>query len=343
MKAHYILIAALCGLTGCREDNGAADAANRREMPPLKVSVMNMEQRTVELKSSWFGHLRGVEQADIRPQVSGTLIRQVYWDGSICDKGELLFEIDPATYQAVVDREAANLATARAVKLQAEASLDRVQKDLDRYDKLIRTGAISVKNLTDAQQNLKEMQAALEQAEAGIKQAEASLENARINLDRTKVRAPFRGLASKATASVGELISASGSPLTTMSSIDPIRVDFSVTGKQVLSRLMDGTVNVKTGRMGDMPDFELILEDGSVFEKKGKVVSVDSEVSRSTGTVNFIGHIPNPDLKLRSGMAVRVRAVTGTEKDALLVPARALLSSMNHRNIMVVARDAAPP
>ena len=155
MKAHYILIAALCGLTGCREDNGAADATNRREMPPLKVSVMNMEQRTVELKSSWFGHLRGVEQADIRPQVSGTLIRQVYWDGSICDKGELLFEIDPATYQAAVDREAANLATARAVKLQAEASLNRVQKDLDRYDKLIRTGAISVKNLTDAQQNLK--------------------------------------------------------------------------------------------------------------------------------------------------------------------------------------------
>ncbi len=127
-----------------------------------------------------------------------------------------------------------------------------------------------------------------------------------------------------------------------MSSIDPIRVDFSVTGKQDLSRLMDGTVNVKTGRMGDMPDFELILEDGSVFEKKGKVVSVDSEVSRSTGTVNFIGHIPNPDLKLRSGMAVRVRAVTGTEKDALLVPARALLSSMNHRNIMVVAPDGMP-
>ena len=272
MKAHYILIAALCGLTGCREDNGAADAANRREMPPVKVSVMNMEQRTVELKSSWFGHLRGVEQADIRPQVSGTLIRQVYWDGSICDKGELLFEIDPATYQAAVDREAANLATARAVKLQAEASLNRVQKDLDRYDKLIRTGALSVKNLTDAQQTLKEMQAALEQAEAGIKQAEASLENARINLDRTKVRAPFRGLASKATASVGELISASGSPLTTMSSIDPIRVDFSVTGKQVLSRLMDGTVNVKTGRMGDMPDFELILEfyENLICEKSGK-------------------------------------------------------------------------
>ena len=103
--------------------------------------------------------------------------------------------------------------------------------------------------------------------------------------------------------SVGELISASGSPLTTMSSSDPIRVDFSVTGKQDLSRLMDGTVNVKTGRMGDMPDCELMLEDGSVFEKKGKVVSGDSEGSRSTGTVNFIGHIPNPDLKLRSGMA----------------------------------------
>lgn len=342
MKVHYILMVALCGLTGCRDGEGTANGTNQRNMPPLKVSVMNLEQRTVELKSSWFGHLRGVEQADIRPQVSGTLIKQVYWDGSICDKDELLFEIDPATYQAAVDREEANLATAHAVKLQAEASLNRVKKDLERYDKLIETGAISVKNLTDAQQNLKEMQAALKQAEAGIKQAEASLENARINLDRTKVRAPFRGLASKATASVGELISASGSPLTTMSSIDPIRVDFSVTGKQVLSRLMDGTVDVKTGRIGDMPNFELILEDGTVFEKKGKIVSVDSEVSRSTGTVNFIGHVPNPDLKLRSGMAVRVRAVTGVEQDALLVPARALISSMNHRSIIVVAPDKTP-
>ena len=102
-----------------------------------------------------------------------------------------------------MDREAANLATARAVKLQAEASLNRVQKDLDRYDKLIRTGAISVKNLTDAQQNLKGDAGRSGTGGSGHQAGGSFLENARINLDRTKVRAPFRGLASKATASVG--------------------------------------------------------------------------------------------------------------------------------------------
>lgn len=342
MKVHYILIAALCGLSACREDGGGTASMNYQEMPPLRVSVMNMEQKTVELKSSWFGHLRGVEQADIRPQVSGTLLRQVYCDGSICEKGELLFEIDPATYQAAVDLQEANLAAARAAKLQMEASLSRARMDMERYNGLVKTGAVSVKTHTDAQQTLKEMEAALQQAEANIKQAEATLENARINLERTKVRAPFKGLASRATASVGDYLTASGTPLTTMSSIEPIRVDFSVTGKQVLNWLKDWSVDVKTGRMQGMPDFELILEDGSLFEKRGKIVSVDSEVSRSTGTVNFIGHVPNPDLKLHSGMAVRVRAVIDKKENALLVPVRALLSSMNHRNIIVVAPDKTP-
>ncbi len=349
MKVEHILMLALSGLvvgtlSACKDgtDQDGQAAAMQRQMPPIKVSVMNMQQQTVDLKSSWFGSLRGVEQADIRPQVSGTLLRQVYWDGSICEKGELLFEIDPATYEAAVDQAEGNLAAAKASRMQAEASKNRAAQDVERYDKLIKTGAISEKVFTDAQQGLKESQAALEQAGAGIKQSEAALENARINLARTKVYAPFRGLASKSQASVGDLISANGSALTTMSSIDPIRVDFAVTGKQVLNRLLDGRVDVKTGRMGDLGKFELLLEDGTVFEEKGTVVSVDSEVSRASGTVNFIGHVPNPGLKLRSGMAVRVRAVTGVEKDALLVPVRALVSAMNHRNIYVVAPDQTP-
>lgn len=347
MKVEHILVIALSGLVvgtlgACRDGGGKTASMQQREMHPIKVSVMNMVQQTVDLKSSWFGHLRGVEQADIRPQVSGTLLRQIYWDGSICEKGELLFEIDPSTYQAAVDQAEGNLAAAKASKMQTEAARNRASQDVERYDKLIKTGAISEKLFMDAQQTLKETQAALEQAEAGIKQSEAALDNARINLERTKVKAPFRGLASKSNASVGELLSANGTPLTTMSSIDPIRVDFSVTGKQVLNRLLDGRVDVKNGRMGDMGKFELILEDGTVFEEKGTVVSVDSEVSRASGTVNFIGHVPNPGFKLRSGMAVRVRAVTGQEENALLVPVRALVSAMSHRNIYVVAPDQTP-
>lgn len=347
MNTHYFTTAALGGLTicltltGCRDER-ANDASPRSEMPPARVSVINMARQTVDLKTQWFGHLRGVEQAEIRPQVSGTLLRQPYWNGSICQKGELLFEIDPATYQAAFDQAAANLAAAVASAHQAEAAMDRARQDVERYDKLVRSGSVSEKNYTDSLQTLKETQAALEQAKAGVAQSKAVLENARINLDRTKVRAPFTGLASAATASVGDLISANGSPLTTMSSIDPIRVDFSVTGKQMLGRMMKGSVDPKTGHIGGLPEFELILEDGTVYERKGSIVAVDSEVSRASGTVSFIGHVPNPDLKLRSGMAVRVRAVTKRVENALLVPSRAVLSAMNHRTIMIAAPDKTP-
>lgn len=347
MNPHSFTTAALGGLTicltltGCR-DEGANDALPRSEMPPARVSVMKMARQTVALKTQWFGHLRGVEQAEIRPQVSGTLLRQPYWNGSVCQKGELLFEIDPATYLAAYDQARANLGAAEASQHQAEAAMDRARQDVERYDKLVRSGSVSEKSFTDAQQTFKETQAALEQAKAGVAQSKAVLENARINLDRTQVRAPFTGLASAATASVGDLISANGAALTTMSSIDPIRVDFSVAGKQMLGQLMHGSVDPKTGHIGGMPDFELILEDGSVYERPGQIVAVDSEVSRASGTVNFIGHVPNPDLKLRSGMAVRVRAVTKRIENALLVPSRAILSSMNHRTVMIVAPDRTP-
>lgn len=327
-------------LTSCNDK--ADQQGNERKLPPIKVEVMKMTQQDVDLKSSWFGYTRGVEQADICPQVTGTLVRQIYWDGSICEKDELLFEIDPVVYKAAVDQAQANLGVAQAAKLQAEATRERAQQDVNRYEGLVKTGSVSEKNYTDALQTLKAADASLEQAKAGIEQAKANLETAKINLDRTQVRAPFRGLASKATASVGELLSANGKPLTTMSSIDPIRIDFSVPDKQLLAKLQSGGADVEKGNLGDMPTFEVVLSDGSVFEHKGKIVSVDSEVSRSSGTISFIGHVPNPDFKLRSGMGVRVRAVTSVEKDALLVPRRAVVTDMNHRNIYVVDKNNVP-
>ncbi len=346
MKAEQILMIALCGLafgtlTACNEGKGDA-AAQQQAMPPLRVSVVKVVRQDVELKSTWFGTLRGVEQAEIRPQVTGRLIRQVYRDGSMCEKGEVLFEIDPVTYEAAVEQAEGNLAAAKATKMQALAARERSEQDVKRYAALIKTGAVSEKTYTDAQQTLKEAQATYEQAEASIKQAEAALKNAQIDLDRTKIRAPFKGLASKSTASIGDLITANGGVLTEMSSIDPIRVDFSVPSKQILGRLIDGNVDVKTGQMGGLGKFELILEDGTVFEERGTIQSVDSEVSRSTGSVNFIGYIPNPGLKLRSGMAVRVRGTTDNVSNAILVPVRSVLSSMNHRTILVVDKNNTP-
>ena len=331
---------ALLSLVSC-EEKTEAQAAPQQQMAPLPVSVMKMHRQDVDLESTWLGHLRGVEEANIKPEVTGKLLRQVYWDGSPCEKDEVLFEIEPDIYKAAVTQAEANVSAAKAGVLQAQAADDRVAKDVARYEKLVQTGSVSEKNYTDALQARKETSAALALAHAQVKQAEAMLENARINLSRCTIRAPFKGVASRANVSAGDLITAGGVTLTTMSSIDPIRVDFVVPGKHMLSKVLSPEFDPSKGMMSPVSEFTLILEDGTVYEMKGKVVAVDSYVNK-TGTVNFVGHVPNPKLKLRSGSAVRVKAKTGTVKDALLVPSRALVSAMNHRYIYVVGADGTP-
>lgn len=345
MKAQNILMVALSGLlvtglTGCQDKEDAA--AQHQQMPPLKVGVMNLQQRDVPIVSTWFGHLRGVEQADIKPEVTGKLLKQSYWDGSPCEKGEVLFEIDPSTYKAAVNQAEATLAAAKAGVMQATVTDERAGQDVERYTQLVKTGSVSEKTYTDAVQAKKETEAALAAAKAQVKQAEAALETARINLDRCTIRAPFKGMASKANVSVGDLITAGSITLTSMSSIDPIRVDFVVPGKHMIAKILAPDFDPAKGMVSPINDFEVILEDGSVYDQRGIVVAVDSEVNRTTGTVNFVGRIPNPQLKLRAGSAVRVRAATDEIKDALLVPSRALVSSMNHNYLYVVSPTQEP-
>ena len=335
---------AVAGLSACKDkaaEQAAALQAQHR-MAPLTVSVMNMAQQDVVLESTWFGHLRGVEEAAIKPEVTGKLLKQVYWDGSVCKEGEVLFEIDPETYDAALQQAEAAVAVAKASEEQAAAADDQAAKDVERYEKLVGSGSISEKNYTDALHARRRSQAALAVAKAMVQQSEAQLTNARINRQRCTIRAPFTGVASKANVSIGELITPGGVTLTTMSSIDPIRVDFVVPGKQMLSEVLAPDYSPDKGMVTPVTEFKVVLEDGSTYEYKGQVVAVDSYVNSSTGTVNFIGHLPNPELRLRSGSAVRVVAPTGVVKDALLVPSRALVSSMNHRFIYVVGKDGTP-
>ncbi len=332
----------LATLAGCREQKADASAMMMNAMPPVPVAVMNLQQQDVDIVATWFGHLRGVEQAGIRPEVSGKLLRQVYVDGTHCEKGEVLFEIDPATYKAAVDQASASVLAAKAAVLQAKANDDRAGQDVERYSALVKNGSISEKTFTDAQQAKKSSEAALAAADAQVKLAEAALETARINLDRCTIRAPFSGLAGNSTVSVGDYITANGVALTRMSSVDPIRVDFTVPGKEMLSEVLSESYNSKSGDTSPIEGFELILEDGTVFNRRGKVVAIDSEVNSSTASVNFIGHVPNDEYRLRAGAAVRVRAKTGEIKDALLVPVRAVMTTMNHHLIYVVAPDGTP-
>lgn len=311
-------------------------------MAPVHVTVMPLQKRTVELTSTWFGHLRGVEQADIRPEVSGRLLEQVYWHGSLCEKDEVLFRIDASNYQAAYDQSVANVAAAKAGVMQAEVAFEQAQKDQERFAALVQSGSVSEKQYSDAQHAARRCEAALAMAKAQVAQAEAATQLARLNLDRCTIRAPFKGLATKSNVSVGDFVTAGQVVMTRMSSVDPIRVDFSVPARQLNGLAEQETCFDMPDKMSPVREFDLILEDGSVFEHKGTVHAVDSEISQSTGTVKFVGYVPNPQLRLRTGAAVRVRARTGELKDALLVPSRALVSSMNHRFIYVVAPDKTP-
>ena len=361
MKSNIIVKMAMsgllvAGLTGCGESKDGKPGFFERfyndffgepqqaqqPMPPLGVSVMKLQQQTVPVYATWFGQLRGTEQADIKPEVSGKIVKKLYIDGSPCKKGDVLFRIDDVTYRAAVDMAEANLDAAHSAVLQAEVADVQAQQDLARYTELVKSGSVSEKTFKDAEHAKRRTAAILAAAHSNVKQAEAALETARINLERCSIKAPFDGYASAATVSLGDHVSPGAVTLTRMSAIDPIRVDFMVTGKHVLDIVTQ--TNFRAGENMDSPFtvFDVILEDGTLYKEKGIVRTMDSEVNTSTGTVNFIGEIPNKELRLRSGASVQIRAKVSEVKDAFLVPKAAILSSMNHRFIYVVGPDNLP-
>lgn len=366
MKVKHITMLALgsvatVGLTGCSEGEdgkpgfferfygdfiapllGEKAEEPRKAMAPLGVSVMNMQKATVPVYATWFGQLRGMEQADIRPEVAGKIVHQVYMDGSPCEKDDVLFQIDDETYKAAVNMARANLDAAKAAVDQARVADEQAQQDVARYSPLVGSGSVSEKTFMDAEHAKKRTAALLVAAEAHVNQAAASLENAEINLKRCTIKAPFKGYASAATVSVGDYVAPGGAVLARMSAIDPIRVDFMVTGKHVLDIVTQTKYEAEKGMASPFTQFDVILEDGSLYKERGTVKFMDSEVNPSTGTVSFIGEIPNSELRLRSGASVQVRAKIGEVKDAFLVPKNAILSSMNHRFIYVVGKDQQP-
>ena len=325
---------------------GPAENPNAKAtMPPIPVKTSPLLRQDVSVPDEWFGSLRGVEETDIRPQVSGFLLKQHFKDGALVKKGAVLFTIDPALFRAAVDEAQANLLMAQATAEQAQAQLDRARQDYDRYAKLNAgtPGAISDKTLTDAASVIKSQEAAVRKAEASVAQMEAALRLAKINLDYTVIRAPFDGRIGIHKPSVGALVSPSDpEPLVTLSSVNPMRVDFQVSGKGDLQGIT--AYESKGDRQGgdSKPGFDVILEDDSLYPAKGHVVSADNSLNRTTGTLKVVGHIENADGGLRSGMPVRVRAGLNSQKGAYLVPARAPMNAKGRDILVLVRPDGAP-
>ena len=300
------------------------------------VEVVQVEQRNVPIYGEWIGTLDGFVNADVRAQVTGYLLQQGYQEGAFVKKGQLLFEIDPRPFQAVLDQAQGQLAQANAMLANAQAVQGRTELDVNRYTPLAKEQAASQQDLDNAVQNNLAAKATVETAKAQIKTYEAAVETAKINLEFTRLVAPIDGIAGQAQLQVGALVNPSSGPVTSVSTVDPIKVYFTVSEPQYLEWRRRFPTEVSRLEADRSLHLELILADGSTYAHEGKFYFADRQVNESTGAIRIAGLFPNPGNILRPGGYGRVRAVIRTQQDALLVPQRAVSELQGAYQVAVV-------
>src|SRR5947209_3134894 len=305
-------------LAGC----GGSKAA---PAPPLPVvEVATVVQQDTPIYSEWVAILDGYVNAQIQPHVAGYIIEQNYKEGSVVRKGDVLFEIDPRPFKAALDQAKAQLA-------QAEAQLGKASLDVERDTPLAEARAIARSQLDT------EIQAKLG-TQALVEAANANVEQAQLNLEWTKVTSLVSGIAGMAQVQIGNLVGPN-SVLTSVSQVDPIKAYFTVSEQQFTDfhRRFPTQASVEEQRR-HMP-LELLLADGSVYERPGTIYFADREVNPATGAIRIAGVFPNPSNLLRPGGYGRVRASAKTQNGALLVPQRAVIELQGSRQVAVVGND----
>jgi RND family efflux transporter MFP subunit len=329
----FVILAALAG-SGCKK-------ATPKTAPAPEVQVVKVEQRDIPVYREWIGTLDGLVNAAIKAQVTGYLHTQNYAEGSFVRKGQLLFEIDPRPFQAAVNRAEGQLAqangqlgqsTAQLVQAQAqlvsaEAGQHRTQLDVDKYVPLAKQQAVTQQELDNALQNNLSSKAQVEAAKAqvetskaqiqasiaAVESAQAAVETEKLNLGFTRLVSPIDGIAGIAQIQIGNLVSPTANAVTTVSTLDPIKVNFTVSEQEYVSFTRLDTPMERL-------EFELILGDGSTYSRKGKFGFVDRQVNQNTGAIQLAALFPNPGNALRPGQYGKVRAATVTLHGALLVP-----------------------
>ena len=303
---------------------------------PAEVQVVQVEQKDVPIYGEWIGTLDGLVNADVRAEVTGYLQQQGYQEGAFVKKGQCLFQIDPRPFQAALDQALGQLAQAKANLANAEAVQVRTQLDVNRYTPLAKEQAASQQDLDNAVQNNLAAKATVETAKAQIQTYEAAVETARINLGFTHLVAPIDGIAGQALLQVGALVSPASGAVTSVSTVNPIKVYFTVGEPQYLAwrrRFPTEESRIQADRALRL---QLILADGSLYAHEGTFYFADRQVNEGTGAIRLAGLFPNPANILRPGGYGRVRAVIRTQKDALLVPQRAVSELQGNYQVAVV-------
>lgn len=310
-----VLIATLLLVAGCSPKEETAPPG-----PPV-VLVTEATKADVPIFGQAIATLEGSSNAQIHAQVTGYLIKQNYTEGAQVKAGDLLFEIDPKPFQADLDKAQASLANAQAQEL-------RTKQDLARYAALVKSGAVSQQEYqNEVQTNLS--------AQANVDGAQASVVTAQINLGYTKVVAPITGIAGKAVAQIGDLITPT-TQLTTMSSLDPIEAAFTVTEQFYLDHA-DRLNKIMQIPQDERPEsLQLLFADGTPYARKGRFEYVNRQVQTSTGSINVYALFPNPDNLLRPGMYAQVRGVTQNITGAVLIPQRCVNQLQGINQVVVI-------
>ena len=321
--AVLLLLAGLALVAGCSK---SAKGGGPPQYPPPDVTTTLVEQRDVPIYGEWVANLDGFTNAQIEPQVTGYVVRQDYKEGSVVQKGQVLYQIDPRPFLAALDQAKGQLA-------QAQAQLQLSDINVKRDTPLADARAIARSQLdNDLQSKFAN--------EAAVRAAQANVANAELNVGFTKVRSLLDGIAGIATVQTGSYVKAD-TVLTTVSQVQPIKVYFAISEQEYLEL----TRKAREGGAADLlhssnrVPIELTLSNGNVYPDKGHIVFVDRGVDPNTGTIRVAAAFPNPQNLLRPGQYGRVRAQTEIMKGALLVPQRAVSQLQGSYQIAVVSND----
>jgi membrane fusion protein (multidrug efflux system) len=305
-------------------------ACGKTQAPPPKpgvpeVNVVTLEQQKVSLTRELPGRTNAYLLAEVRPQVTGIVKKRLFTEGALVKAGQPLYQLDDATYQA-------NAASARAALARAQATLKSAELNAKRSNELVKIDAISKQDNENAN-------AALAQAKADVAAAEAALQSSSVTLAYARITSPITGRIGKSSVTQGALVTANqAAPLATVQQLDPVYVDLTQSSSELLQLRKDLAAG-KLSKSGDVP-VQIVLEDGSTFQHKGKLAFTDVSVDPGTGSFSLRVTVPNPDSVLMPGMYVHAVVGNGVREAAILVPQQGIARDpKGNTSAMVVSKD----
>lgn len=319
--AVVLMLSGSVALTGCDDKQNQQQAA-----PAQEVGVVTLKSEPLQITTELPGRTSAWRVAEVRPQVSGIILKRNFTEGSDVKAGVSLYQIDPATYQASYD-------SARGDVAQAQAAANIAQLTLNRYKKLLNTRYISQQDYDDAL-------AKAQQANASVVAAKAALETARINLAYTKVTSPISGRIGKSNVTEGALVAnGQANALATVQQLDPIYVDVTQSSNDFMrlkQEMANGTLKQENGKA----KVELVTDNGTKYPQTGTLEFSEVTVDQSTGSITLRAIFPNPDHTLLPGMFVRASLEEGIYQNALLVPQQGVTRTpRGDATVMVVGKD----